>query len=150
MINHYLPDSGLRPGESVTETVREGFASRLQFAIDEAGYGNSQLKELASLFGVSAPAVRKWLSGDAFPTQVRAVKLANLLGVRRAWLLDNELPMRPNPVDIADKGKAYSSTQESLSISGEEFRMLATYRRLPKSLQKDLVKLMQDIHKEQK
>jgi transcriptional regulator with XRE-family HTH domain len=134
----------------VTETVREGFASRLQLAIDEAGYGNSQLKELATLFGVSAPAVRKWLMGEAFPGQVRAVQIAGLLGVRRAWLLDNELPMRPNPVDIADRGKRYNSSQEVLSISGEEFRLLTSYRQLPRSLQKDLVKLIQDIQKERK
>jgi transcriptional regulator with XRE-family HTH domain len=132
----------------VTETIREGFASRLQLAIDEAGYGKSQLKELAVLFEVSAPAVRKWLTGEAFPSQVRAARIAALLGVRRAWLFDNELPMRPNPVDITDKAKNYSSTREVLSISGEEFRLLATYRRLPKTLQKDLVRLMQDIQKE--
>jgi transcriptional regulator with XRE-family HTH domain len=132
----------------VTETIREGFASRLQLAIDEAGYGNSQLKELAVLFEVSAPAVRKWLTGEAFPGQVRAARIATLLGVRRAWLFDNELPMRPNPVDISDKVKNYSSAREVLSISGEEFRLLATYRRLPKTLQKDLVRLMQDIQKE--
>jgi transcriptional regulator with XRE-family HTH domain len=120
----------------------------LQLAIEEAGYGNSQLKELAVLFEVSAPAVRKWLTGEAFPGQVRTTRIAGLLGVRRAWLFDNELPMRPNTVDIADKGRNYSSTREILSISGEEFRLLATFRRLPRSLQKDLVKLMQDIQKE--
>lgn len=131
--------------KSVSEPLREGFASRLQLAINEAGYASYQLKQLAVLFEVTSPAVRKWLTGESFPTPLRSAKLAVILGVRRAWLLDGEQPMRMNMANIADHPKSYSTDVDAVSISAEEFRLLSNYRRLPRNLQKDLAKLMQDI-----
>jgi len=115
---------------------------RFKQALDEAGYGGCQLKELGTLFKVSAQAVRKWLDGDAMPVSKRAPEVAHILGVRRAWLLDGELPMRPLPA-TAEKGKDYAREPESLSISGEEFKLIANYRKLPRNLQASMGMLME-------
>jgi transcriptional regulator with XRE-family HTH domain len=132
----------------VTRTVREGFAERFKLALDEAGYGNSQLKELGTLFAVTPQAVRKWLLGEAMPTAEHAPLLAQKLGVRRAWLLDNELPMRAQVLDMAEKGSPYASSDESLSISREEFKLLTDYRSLPRNLRVLVEQLAEAMKKE--
>jgi transcriptional regulator with XRE-family HTH domain len=119
----------------MAKSVREEFAERLKLALDEAGYRDSRLKELGSLFSVTPQAVRKWLHGEAMPTAEHAPLVAERLGVRRAWLLDNELPMRPSLVDMAEHGSRYAASEpEALELSKEEFRLLTAYRSLPRSL----------------
>lgn len=112
--------------------VREGFAERLKLALEEAGYGGTQLKALGLMFGVTPQAVRKWLAGEAMPTAEHAPLLAEKLAVRRAWLLDAELPMRPRVADMAEFGQDYAA--ETLSLSKEELRLLLAYRSLPHRL----------------
>ena len=77
----------------MARNVREEFAERFKLALDEAGLRD--MKDLATALGVTAQAVRKWREGDSIPTAEHAPLLAEKLGVRRAWLLDGELPMRP-------------------------------------------------------
>ena len=123
---------------STGKAAHAGFAARLQLALEEAGFGKSQLNEVAKAFGVSSTAVRKWLDGESMPVSKRAPGMAALLGVRRAWLLDGELPMRPRPVNLkrtAEAGKNYSSDDAELSISSDEFRLLSHYRKLSKPMQ---------------
>lgn len=127
--------------------VREGFAERLRLALDEAGYHDTQLKELGVLFAVTPQAVRKWLAGEAMPTAEHAPQVAQKLGVRRAWLLDNELPMRPKLLSMAEKGTGYAAGSE-LSVSSEEFRLLNDYRSLPASLRRSLEQLVEGMKKE--
>jgi hypothetical protein len=115
--------------------VHTEFAARLKLALDEAGVGKCQLKELGAMFKVTPQAFRKWLDGEAMPVSKRAPEVARLLGVRRAWLLDGELPMRPVSAEMAESGKDYSTRDELLSISGEEFKLLRNYRKLPRNLQ---------------
>lgn len=112
-------------------SVREGFAERLKLALDEAGYSIRQKKSLGTLFSVTPQAVSKWLAGESLPSAVRARAVAEKLGVRRAWLIDNELPMRSLTADMAETGHNYAA-QEGISLSGEEFRLLANFRKLPK------------------
>lgn len=116
----------------MVKTVREGFAERLKLALEEAGYGESQQKELGRLFSVTPQAVRKWLAGEAMPTAEHAPMVAEKLCVRRAWLLDNELPMRPRLGDMAEFGQDYAA--DALSLTREEFRLLLAYRSLPRRL----------------
>lgn len=132
---------------STGKAAHAGFAARLQLALEEAGFGKSQLSEVAKGFGVSSTAVRKWLDGEAMPVSKRAPGIAAVLGVRRAWLLDGELPMRPRPVSLertAEAGKAYSSDDAALSISGDEFRLLSHYRKLPRPVQRAFGKLLEE------
>lgn len=123
-------------------TVHADFAERFRQALDEAGFGDHQLKELGRLFKVSPQAVRKWLDGEAMPVSRRAPEIARVLGVRRAWLLDNELPMRPLKADMAEARGSYSAAKEALSISMEEFRLLSAYRALPRALQQSFLGLL--------
>ena len=111
--------------------VREGFAERLKLALDEAGYNIRKKKSLGVLFAVTPQAVSKWLAGEAMPSAVRARTVAEKLGVRRAWLLDNELPMRALAADMAETGPNYAA-QECFSVSGEEFKLLVNFRKLAK------------------
>ena len=116
--------------------TRRAFAGRLRQALNEAGYGKAQLKELSLLFNVTPQAVRKWLSGEALPSSSRVGGVARDLGVRRSWLMDGELPMRLTKISIGESGKTYLKTDESMiSISGKEYRLLENFRRLPRGLQ---------------
>ena len=130
----------------MVKTVREGFAERLKLALEEAGYGESQLKVLGALFGVTPQAVRKWLAGEAMPTAEHAPLLAETLGVRRAWLLDAELPMRPRLADMAELGQNYEA--EALSLSKEELRLLLAYRSLPHRLRALVEQLAEGMRQE--
>lgn len=131
----------------VVKKVREGFAERLKLALGEAGYGKTQLKELGALFGVTPQAVRKWLAGEAMPTAEHAPLLAERLAVRRAWLLDAELPMRPRLADMAaELGQDYEA--EALSLSKEELRLLLAYRSLPRHLRRLVEQLAEGLGQE--
>ena len=123
------------------------FAARFQLALEDAGYGSYQQKELGKLFGVTATAVRKWLEGESMPVSKRAPGVARILGVRRAWLLDGELPMRPHKGRIegaAEAGKAYSRQEAEFSLSSEEFRLLSNYRKLNRGMQRAFGKLLEE------
>lgn len=104
------------------------------------------LHMLGKEFGVSAQAVRKWLSAESLPTTARASLIAERLGVRRSWLLDGEAPMRITGAHIREPGVVtYSGGEDSLSISNEEFQLLRAYRLLPRSLQETLNLLVHEI-----
>jgi transcriptional regulator with XRE-family HTH domain len=130
----------------VVKTVREGFAERLKLALEEAGYGESQQKELGRLFSVTPQAVRKWLAGEAMPTAEHAPLVAEKLCVRRAWLLDNELPMRPRLGDMAESGQDYAA--DAFSLSKDEFRLLLAYRSLPRRLRRLVEQLAEGMRQE--
>ena len=100
------------------------------------------------MFGVTAQAVRKWRDGDAIPTSKHAPIVAEKLGVRRAWLLDGELPMRPRTVSVSEKGTSYAS--DELSISKDEFKFLSDYRSLPHSMRMALEQLLEAMKRELK
>ncbi|MDY6983462.1 MAG: hypothetical protein SV422_10275 [Pseudomonadota bacterium] len=123
----------------MARNVREEFAERFRLALDEAGF--SDYKQLGEMFGVTSQAVRKWRDGDAIPTSEHAPIVAEKLGVRRAWLLDGELPMRPRVVNVGEKSPDYSA--EELSISSAEFKFLTDYRSLPHATRMALEQLLE-------
>jgi hypothetical protein len=123
----------------LARNVREEFAERFRLALDEAGF--SDYKELGEMFGVTAQAVRKGRDGDSIPTSEHAPIVAEKLGVRRAWLLDGELPMRPRVVSVGEKSSDYSA--EELSISSAEFKFLSDYRSLPNAMRVALEQLLE-------
>ncbi len=101
----------------------------------ESGY--TDLKELGALLGLTAQAVRKWRDAEAIPSAEHSPLLAETLGVRRAWLLDGELPMRRIPT-LSEKGSGYAS--EENSISPEEFKLVCDLRSLPHEVRDSLVR----------
>lgn len=72
---------------------REDFSSRLQKALKDAGYSAYGPTELAHQFNirfsghpVSVHAARKWLMGEAIPTQDKIRVLAEWLVISAEWL----------------------------------------------------------------
>ncbi len=126
--------------------TRDAFAARLRQALDEAGYSEAQLKELAQIFEVTPQAIRKWLGGDSLPSSTRIAEVASVLGVRRSWLLDGELPARPTRTMVEESGKVYSKQEESIfSISGAEYRLLQNYRELPRHLKDAIETIIEEV-----
>jgi transcriptional regulator with XRE-family HTH domain len=128
----------------VSRSVHEGFAERFKQALDEAGLGSSTKKDLGELFGVSAQAVQKWLNSESIPTAERAPLVAGTLGVRRAWLLDAEPPMRVFRGDVTEQSLGYDA-KTALSLSGDEYKLLSYYRKLPRKMQQNFATLIADI-----
>ncbi len=107
--------------------VRKSFSNRFCDALVEAGYSTNQLKELQELFAVSGQAIRKWITGQSLPTSARMPQIAELLGVRRAWLQDGEPPMRPLVSGVSEQGGTYSNED---NISSQEMKLILSYRGL--------------------
>lgn len=74
-------------------TEREGFSERLQQALRNAEYSPDSPTQLAREFNIrfegrpiTVHAARKWLVGEAIPTQEKLRTLAQWLGVPAEWL----------------------------------------------------------------
>jgi transcriptional regulator with XRE-family HTH domain len=72
---------------------REDFSERLQLALRNANYSSDSPTQLAREFNIRFPgrpitvhAARKWLVGEAIPTQEKLRTLAQWLGVPAEWL----------------------------------------------------------------
>ncbi|WP_210411854.1 hypothetical protein [Noviherbaspirillum sp. UKPF54] len=72
---------------------REGFSERLQQALRNADYSPESPTQLAREFNIrfegrpiTVHAARKWLVGEAIPTQEKLRTLAQWLGVPAEWL----------------------------------------------------------------
>lgn len=105
-------------------TEQERFAARLNQALAAARYQPAGASRIAREFNLRFPdkavtvhAVRKWIKGEAIPTQDKLVALAQWLGVRADWLrYDGDEP-------VAD-------TDHANEFSGEELRLLRDFQRL--------------------
>lgn len=80
-----------RPRTRTTTITRDaGFAHRLRKAIEGVEtipeFGQGQQTWLRDRLGVSAEAVRKWLSGEARPRPTMMKRIAELLDADEAWL----------------------------------------------------------------
>lgn len=76
-----------------SSTEREGFSERLQTALKNAHYSPESPTKLAREFNIrfdgrpiTVHAARKWLVGEAIPTQEKLRTLAQWLGVPAEWL----------------------------------------------------------------
>lgn len=127
------------------------FAERLKLALDEAGFVGPAWpdKRLAREFEVTPQALRKWREGASMPTFSHAQLVATRLGVRRAWLIDGEVPMRAFQADLAELPPGYASQPDTLSLSADEFRLIRHFRSLPQGLQQRLLALIDELGEEQ-
>lgn len=107
----------------------------------ELGHSPHEQKSLRRLFGVSGQAVRKWADGLSMPTASRMPQVANILGVRRAWLQDGELPMRP----VVGLKEGSSKRSAEISLTEREARLLTLYRRLIPEQQKAVDLVMKSL-----
>ncbi len=79
---------------------REDFSERLQQALRNADYSPDSPTQLAREFNIRFPgrpvtvhAARKWLVGEAIPTQEKLRTLAQWLGVPAEWLRFGGAPL---------------------------------------------------------
>ena len=131
---------------SKKDKTRQAFAARFRQALSELGYSPNEAKRMRQLFGVSGQAVQKWADGVSLPTSARIPEIAEILGVRRAWLQDGEEPQRCS-VAIAEQGENYNDSQSNLVLSTNEAKLLAQYRLLTKTQQKVIADLLLELSK---
>ncbi|SNT33928.1 hypothetical protein SAMN06265795_12660 [Noviherbaspirillum humi] len=85
------------------QVEREQFSERLSVALETAGFQSNSATRLAELFnsvsseGVSIHAARKWLIGQAIPTQNKIRVLAQMLNVEPEWLRFGTPAQNPTP-----------------------------------------------------
>jgi transcriptional regulator with XRE-family HTH domain len=111
------------PAGGATRTEQERFSDRLNQALAEANYPKAGASLIAREFNLRFPdmavtvhAVRKWIKGEAIPTQDKLVALAQWLGVKADWLrYDGDEP---------------AAESNSPHFSGEDLRMLRDFQRL--------------------
>jgi hypothetical protein len=117
------------------ELERTQFAKRVQAALAAGGMPASPT-ELQRAFNarnpklaVSVHAARKWLMGEAIPTQARLRELAAVLAVSPTWLRFGE--------QVAVKG--------SKPLSPQEHMLIQHFRSLPAVQQTHLLALVQSV-----
>ena len=102
------------------------FAGRLHQALDDLGIpAENRASFLAKMFGLTAPACRRWLNGLNYPETYRLVALANKLQVNIVWLLDGvgekkESFQRINKDLLQDIVRETISVKEVQNIPAEE------------------------------
>jgi transcriptional regulator with XRE-family HTH domain len=118
------------------------FSERLQQTLHNANYADSPT-QLAREFNlryagshVTVHAVRKWLVGDAIPTQEKLRTLADWLGVSAEWL-------RFGGEDAAVKGTESRSAERRLDR--REVTMLELYRLLDEKHQTFVVTTIRQL-----
>jgi transcriptional regulator with XRE-family HTH domain len=113
------------------DRIKQAFAARFHKALKELGYSYNKQNKMKRLFGVSGQAVRKWAEGQSMPTSSRMPHVAEVLGVRRAWLQDGEEPMFPTVGKVSERKGGYGKNKnQEFSISGKEVNLLRMYRAL--------------------
>lgn len=88
------------------------------------------------------------------PRSTRAAEVATALGVRRAWLMDGEEPMRsislqvtegqPGPYGAGIKNRP-DEEPAAISLSPAEFLLVNRYRCLPRELQASFDSMLQTL-----
>ena len=99
---------------------REGFSERLQKALKNAHYSPDSPTRLAREFNIrfegrpiTVHAARKWLVGEAIPTQEKLRMIAQWLGVPAEWLRFGG-PEEPGAEGAATGGARFESADVKL------------------------------------
>jgi transcriptional regulator with XRE-family HTH domain len=125
---------------------REGFSERLQQALRNADYSPDSPTQLAREFNIrfegrpiTVHAARKWLVGEAIPTQEKLRTLAQWLGVPAEWLRfggadshSGEAPGSPARFESADVkliADLHRLDEHHQTIAREFIRMLVRLNR---------------------
>ena len=100
--------------------IDEGFGGRLQRFRTKAGLNQG---EVAKRMGVSAPSVSSWEKGRARPTRGRMAKLAAILGVPTADLLDDTAP--EGFQELVDRSR--EQIARAAGVSADRVRIIVEY-----------------------
>jgi len=129
-----------------TFVEQESFSQRLQQALQNAKYSTSSPTQLAREFNarylgrpITVHAARKWLVGEAIPTQEKLRTLANWLGVPAEWLRFGD--------DVAQDGQPDAAAR----FDSEHARMIADLERLDehyRNLAHEILRMLVRIHRQ--
>ena len=126
---------------------REDFSARLQQALRNANYSPDSPTQLAREFNVrfsgrpiTVHAARKWLVGEAIPTQEKLRTLAQWLGVPAEWLRfggvadtastnSSDLPTRFESEDVKLIADLQRLDEQHQAIAREIIRLLVRMNR---------------------
>src|SRR3982074_316746 len=126
---------------------REDFSARLQQALRNANYSPDSPTQLAREFNVrfsgrpiTVHAARKWLVGEAIPTQEKLRTLAQWLGVPAEWLrfgggaetasgTSSDLPTRFESADVKLIADLQLLDEQHQAIAREIIRLLVRMNR---------------------
>jgi transcriptional regulator with XRE-family HTH domain len=130
--------SSAEPAGNEIRTEQARFSDRLNQALAAANYRPAGASLIAREFNLRFPdmavtvhAVRKWIKGEAIPTQDKLVALSQWLGVKADWLrYDGD-------------GDAPSGEPKSQHFSGEDLRMLRDFQRLGSARKRIVDELIQ-------
>jgi len=130
------------------DKTRQLFAERFRQALVDLGYSPNNQKAMGNLFGVSGQAARKWAEGSALPTSARLPHIAEVLGVRRAWLVDGEGPMHPTTFKVSENAPySKNRTDAEMSASVEEIKLIHEYRALT-AKQREAIRYFMELLRE--
>lgn len=107
---------------------QEYFSQRLRQALDRAGWKALGASGLAREFNlrserrITQHAARKWLQGEAIPTQERIQVLAQWLGVPPDWLRFGKTAS--TPVHMSDAGARRSLLKDVERLNARQFRLV--------------------------
>ena len=125
------------------DRLLDEFSKRLQQAVSESNFADVEQGVLSEKIGVSRQALRKWLEGKALPSQTRLPKIADLLNISLTWLATGKGEMREL------KGQVNSPLGKlkrlEFSLSTEEAKLLANYRKLSEETQQSFSNLFNDL-----
>lgn len=103
-------------------TERESFSERLQQALRNAGYSAESPTQLAREFNlrfdgrpITVHAARKWLVGEAIPTQEKLRILAHWLTVPADWLRFGGTEFEPSDAPASPRSALASADLKLLS-----------------------------------
>lgn len=130
---------------------REDFSERLQQALRDAEYSPDSPTQLAREFNIrfsgrpiTVHAARKWLVGEAIPTQEKLRALAQWLGVPAEWLRFGGTNLRGQNGDAADLPERFDSA---------DVKLIADLQRLDddhKTIAREIIRMLVRINRSKK
>ena len=131
---------------------RKDFSERLQQALRNADYSPDSATQLAREFNVrfsgnpvTVHAARKWLVGEAIPTQEKLRALASWLGVPAEWL---RFGGETSTEQDATNGQ---SLQPSERFASEDIKLIADLQRLDERyrlIAREIIRMLVRINRE--
>jgi hypothetical protein len=130
-----------------TSSERESFSTRLQQSLQNANLPSNQPTQLAREFNfrfsgrpITVHAARKWLVGEAIPTQDKLRTLAQWLGVTAEWLRFGGAEMHSS----ANVLRSSSSPDSAETKLIKDFLLLDEYDR---QIVQDFIRLLAQKHR---
>lgn len=112
--------------------ILSAFSERVHKMCDELGIpeGHGRQTQLGKMFGVSAKAARKWLTGIGYCELPLAVAMCNKAKINVLWLLQGTPPMRGDHIPEDTLGLVYAledlpAEQRNLVLEYARFQLQA-------------------------